>query len=453
MKIKSRLLKGLGANALAQCVIAIVQLISVPIYLSHWSASLYGAWLLLFTLPGYLALSDFGFATAAGNDMTLSAAAENFDAVNRTFSSLWFGVITISIVSGALVVAAIYTLPARVFPGNGIIAVGNIRITAVILTGYAFFALNLSSVLAAYRCTRMYPQSVYAASAVFFTEGSLTALVVMFGGNIVACATAYAIVRLCAIPIIYAYLRKKAPWLRFSYHAVNLVELRRLAPSAIATMGLPLGNALNMQGMVFAVAQSGHASDIAVFSVVRTIARLGFQLAAMVSNSIMPEFTLTVGEGSHQKATRLFAANLVATIPILTTVVFTLVLAGPAIIRMWTHGSIQPPYALVVGMAISVFFLGLWQLMANLLLAVNRHASYSYLYPPIAICAVLTAIFAVRIFGLKGVIAPVVLSDLSMLIVILYKFDKLMKVNWIEVRNAIKDVIAAILGQARSYLP
>src|SRR6266478_3684793 len=70
-----RLLRAIGATALYPIVTAVIQLVSVPIFLRFWGPRLYGEWLLLSTLPSYLSLSDMGFASVAGNDMTMRVAA------------------------------------------------------------------------------------------------------------------------------------------------------------------------------------------------------------------------------------------------------------------------------------------------------------------------------------------------------------------------------------------
>ena len=68
--IRSRLVKGFGANIYGQVVTAVVQLVGVPIFLWAWGTELYGEWLILFAIPSYLSMSDLGFSLSAANDMT-----------------------------------------------------------------------------------------------------------------------------------------------------------------------------------------------------------------------------------------------------------------------------------------------------------------------------------------------------------------------------------------------
>ena len=75
--VRGRLIRGFGATALGPVVTAIVQIVSVPLFLHVWGVKLYGEWLIMSAIPTYLALSDMRFATAACNDMTMRAIADD----------------------------------------------------------------------------------------------------------------------------------------------------------------------------------------------------------------------------------------------------------------------------------------------------------------------------------------------------------------------------------------
>lgn len=74
--IKRRLIAGFGAGTFSRLMTTLIQIVGVPIFLLHWGTALYGEWLLLNTIPAYFALSDIGFGSVAGNEMTMLVAAE-----------------------------------------------------------------------------------------------------------------------------------------------------------------------------------------------------------------------------------------------------------------------------------------------------------------------------------------------------------------------------------------
>src|ERR1700683_4236902 len=84
----SRIVRGISANVYSQLVQTALQLLSVPIYATHWGLATYGAWLVIFTVPSFLPFADFAFAAAAANDMTVSVARGNRGAAIETFHAV-----------------------------------------------------------------------------------------------------------------------------------------------------------------------------------------------------------------------------------------------------------------------------------------------------------------------------------------------------------------------------
>src|SRR5260370_29677298 len=87
--VRGRLIRGFGATALGPVVTAIVQIVSVPVFLHFWGVKLYGEWLILSAIPTYLMLSDMGFGSVAGNDMTMWLPSRDRDGGLETFQSPW----------------------------------------------------------------------------------------------------------------------------------------------------------------------------------------------------------------------------------------------------------------------------------------------------------------------------------------------------------------------------
>src|SRR6202167_6354284 len=77
--LQRRRIAGFGANTFSRLATTLTQIFSVPVFLSHWGVHLYGEWILLNTIPGYLGLSDVGFGSVAGNEMTMLAATHKYE--------------------------------------------------------------------------------------------------------------------------------------------------------------------------------------------------------------------------------------------------------------------------------------------------------------------------------------------------------------------------------------
>ena len=86
--VRRRLAAGFGVNIFSRGVATLIQVLSVPIFLRHWGIDLYGEWLLLNSVPSYFALSDVGFGSTAGNEMTMLMAAGRQDEALDVFQSV-----------------------------------------------------------------------------------------------------------------------------------------------------------------------------------------------------------------------------------------------------------------------------------------------------------------------------------------------------------------------------
>src|SRR5216684_7073450 len=109
--VRGRLIRGLGATALGSVVTAIVQIVSVPVFLHFWGVKLYGEWLILSAIPTYLMLSDMGFGSVAGNDMTMRVAAGDREGALETFQSTWVLITGTSLLVVFTVLGLIWFLP------------------------------------------------------------------------------------------------------------------------------------------------------------------------------------------------------------------------------------------------------------------------------------------------------------------------------------------------------
>ena len=109
--LKRRLIAGFGANTFSRLSTTLTQIFSVPVFLSHWGVHLYGEWILLNTIPSYLGLSDVGFGSVAGNEMTMLAAAQDFEQALVVFQSVWVLTTVITSLLGVLLLATVWLLP------------------------------------------------------------------------------------------------------------------------------------------------------------------------------------------------------------------------------------------------------------------------------------------------------------------------------------------------------
>lgn len=85
--VRRRLILGVMSIGLTKVVVALTQLIMVPVLALSWGITIYGQWLMLSALPMFLAASNPGFGIVAGNRLIAEVARDERDEALKTFQT------------------------------------------------------------------------------------------------------------------------------------------------------------------------------------------------------------------------------------------------------------------------------------------------------------------------------------------------------------------------------
>lgn len=384
----ARLLRGIGANAFSQVVIIGLQLALVPVLATHWGLKLYGTWLMLFTIPSYLALGDFGFATAAGVDMTMKVAHGDKDGALTTYHSALTAITIVSTTVFLIAVLICLLLPKAWVTFDIPVSPANIRLVLVLIVAYGLICLASSILMAGFRCSGLYATGVMGQSITQLIEGSACIITVLCGGSLLAAALAYVIARTTSVIGQGLMLTFQVPWLRLGFSGANLDEIKRLARPAFAAMALPFAQAAFLQGTPVVLGIATGAATVPIFTTARTLIRAGVQFTTLLNHALMPEFSTAVARGDARLQRHFFFATLATNAAILIPGALVLIFFGQQIVGLWTHGKIHPSFDLIAVMTAVMLVNGMWFPVSNLILAANRHATYSYIFLVAALASV-----------------------------------------------------------------
>lgn len=408
----SRIVRGIGANVYSQAVQTALQLLSVPIYATHWGLATYGAWLVIFTVPNYLAFADFGFAAAAANDMTVSVARGDRAAAVETFHAVRAAMAGICSILLLVCVAAVYCIPDRSLAFVAGLSHLQARYAILMLAAYGVLSIQNSVSLAAFRSIGKYATGTYLHTSIHFAENLGALIVVSLGGNIETAAATYLTVGLVGTAVRMVWLRVLAGWLVYFSWRVSFGQVRRLMNPALAVLALPVAQALFLQGTVAVVGLAAGSAAVPAFTTVRTLSRIGLQLTMIVNNAVVPEFTMAALD--HTRRARLAFMSIASGAVILVPMFLVVVAGGPLVLKLWTHGAIHAPYALIVLMALTMVVNGSWMPISNLIFALNRHSQYSYYYLAAAAGSVILSYPLVKWLGSPGAALSLLALDCVM---------------------------------------
>jgi len=397
--IARRLLKGFGANLYGQATVIVIQLAGVPILLNYWHAQLYGEWLILFAIPGYLSMTDLGFSQSAANDMTARVARGDRSGALTVFQSLGALVFLAALAGLVLVGVAIALLPLGTWMHFAGLNTGDVRWVLWLLAAEVLVKLPEGISHAGFRATGDYALHVAIYYSTLLAQHASIWLLAVLGRGPVAAAAAFFVIRAVVTPAVALLLTRRHPWLHFGFEHARLGELQVLLRPALANTSLPLAQALNVQGMVLAVGATLGPLAVVTFSTLRTLTRLALQLVLTVSHAAEPELAAAFGSGNSTLLRTLYQHAVRAGFWLALLAALGLELSGGWILRVWTHDKVTMQPALFHWLLASAVATVLWYGSLILLKAANRHLRATVIYAVMAGTAVLLAAVLLRATG------------------------------------------------------
>ena len=411
---RRRLILGFVSNWISRLAGTIVQLVQVPVFLHFWSVPLYGDWLLVNAIPSYLSFSNIGFGSVAGNEMTMLMGRKDQGAALRVFQSCWWLIVLVCCVVIVLFSAALYVLPVARWLELNVMTTADAK-WVIFLLGVAVLFGQLEQLIgAAYTCIGRYPYGTFVKSMIVLVVFLCTLVPVVLGYGVRATALVMSATNALGTLFFCLLMRRDIPWVRYGWEHASLEEIRRLAAPAVAFMGFPIGNALNLQGTLLAVGHVLGSADVVVFATARTVSRVALQMVQMVNTTFWPELSSSFGAGNLPLVRSLHRRSCQLALGIAVVLVAVMMTIGPWFLTHWTAHKVPPSPRLLFLLLVSVLLYSLWSTSSTLLTAINQHRRLAINYLAATGLTVVATVLLARRFGLLGAAASLILSEAIM---------------------------------------
>jgi O-antigen/teichoic acid export membrane protein len=409
--VRGRLIRGLGATALGPVVTAIVQIVSVPVFLHFWGAKLYGEWLIISAIPTYLALSDLGFGSVAGNDMTMRVAAGDRDGALEAFQSTWALILMTSALVGVSILSFIWFLPVTHWLNLSSIPAPEVRLVLMLLSAYALSVLQTHLITSGFRCEGNFAYGMLLNNGMRLAEFALTVILVARGAKPVSVAAMLLLARILATCVMSWQMVHRSPWLSFGLRYARLGSVRRLASPAVAYMAFPAGIAVSIQGMVLVIGIVLGPVAVATFSTMRTLTRFAFQIMDVIKQSVLPELSAAYGARKWDLARRLHRTACQAALWLALAAVAFLFVAGGHIFKLWTHGRVIMDVGAFHWLLLGIVANSFWYTSLVVPIASNTHERVAALYLAGSAGSLILARFLLPHFGISGAAMSLLVID------------------------------------------
>jgi O-antigen/teichoic acid export membrane protein len=411
---RRRLFVGFLTTWISKLASSIIQFVQIPVLFHFWSIQMNGEWMILSAIPSYLSFSNIGFGSVAGNEMTMLMARGEQDAALSVFQSCWWLISLVLGLTGAAMCVALYSLPVADLLHLSSISNSDAR-WVLFWLGLAVLFGQLEQLLqSAYRCIARYSYGNLLKTGLSLAAFAVQLVPVFLGYGPRTTAKVLALANIAVTLILCVMVRRDIPWISYGWGHASFAEIKRLARPAIAFMGFPLGNALNLQGTLIAVGYALGPIDVAIFGTARIISRVALQAVQMVNNTVWPELSIAFGAGNMELVRLLHRRACQLALFISMSMVVVVAILGPTFLHHWTQGKVPPSTGLVSLLLIVVVFYSLWSTSSTLVSAINQHERLAMLYTVATGFTVALTYLAARRYGLYGAAASLLLSEIIM---------------------------------------
>lgn len=419
-RAKAFLTGGLTGNVSAQgfalAVQLVVALVTVPIFARTWGLENYGLWLLLFTLPSYLALADFGYGGAAANAMTADVARGERNKALGLHRELTGATASGSLAVFALIAILVWLAGKPLLGFAESAADGRAVPTVLALAVYALVALNARARGNALRATGHYAKATYCIGFSALLAVVLAGVAALAGKGFLGAACGYALGEAVGFAIMTWLVARHAPDFRSALLPKGALLLAPLTHAALGLVSLAVGFALILQGSIIALGAAVGAAAVPAFTALRTISRVGVQSVGVVSLAVTPELTMARARGDAERARDLVSLNLAVAMVLVVPAIGVLVLFGQDIVDLWSGGVIHTSRSLVAVMAIIMALGVLWGPLAAFLTADNLQSRYAHAFVLFATVGVALAYPLAKVAGGTGAGIAMALAELALLL-------------------------------------
>ncbi|HEY2037222.1 MAG TPA: lipopolysaccharide biosynthesis protein [Steroidobacteraceae bacterium] len=411
---RRRLLWSFLSSWVARLSSTIMQLVGVPVFLHFWSVPLYGNWIVVSAIPSYLSFSSVGFGSVAGNEMTMRVAREDHAGALRVFQSCWWLIVGLCAAILSLLSGALHFVPmARV-----------LRLTEIseIDTRWILLYLGMSVLLgqlemllqSAYRAVGRNAFGSFCKSTMSLAAFAATMAAVATGQGPRGVALVFAAANVAGTLILALTVKYDVPWIEFGWRHARLTTIRALLRPALAFMGFPIGNALNLQGTVLAVSYALGPTAVVIFGTARTVSRVALQMVQMVNATFEPEITRAFGAGNISLLRTLHRRSCQLALLVSLGIVAAMRTVGPWFLNRWSGGHVPPSGGLLTLLLLVVIVYALWSTSSTVLTATNQHQRLALYYVAGTSLTCALCYLLARWQGLYGAAASLLVSELTM---------------------------------------
>lgn len=340
----------------------------------------YGEWLVLYSIPGYLALSDLGVGAVAANRICMLSAAGRNDEAKVVLRTTWVFLILVCLALSVVVISSALLIDWAHLLSLKIISRIEAEWSLIALGMMVVFSLPGSIIGGLYRAGYQNARGVVIANTWRLAQLGTIALLAPLTKSLAWISCGLLIVQILALGFQLFDVRRFVSHIGLFGSRLEWGELKAMWKPSLSYMLFPIANSIYLQGGTLVVNSFLGPSFVVLFNTSRTLTRVLSQGVTIIRQTLWPEFSHLYGIGEMSKVKRLYFLGIEFSVILTTLGSLVIILLAKPLMTMWTHGAVTCDYKLLGILSLTTIINGFWVAGSALILATNKHALYSIVY-------------------------------------------------------------------------
>ncbi len=422
----------MSSNLIFQGISASIQIFGVPLCLGFWGESYYGEWLLLFTIPGYLSISDFGLGTSSAAEMSMMDQDHRRNEIPVLLKSVFWLIVIWGIIPFGLLLLSNYVWPWYEWLKLKSIRLDEFRATFPLLILYIYLSLFLTVPLNYYRVIKKYHVERYISAVYKLLEFFILFVLVISGYGIFAVTLGYFLLRFGYFGYIVFDLHRRSDQFRLWPITIQYKEVRKVVKPGISGLFYMLGGNLLNQGLSTVIGLNMGPQKLVMYNTIRMLVNVSKQMIGIINLSIYAEFSYAFGAKKDILLQKLFRTSMLVNVLISTVICTGLLVFGEVVIGWWTNNVVQVDKMFFMLYLVYAFLGSISTLIITLLSATNQYKHTGAVYLALITCVVgANAIFADTL-SITFTAISLILFEIIMVAVSLNVISSILNSSWMN---------------------
>lgn len=371
MIILNRILKGISENVVDRFINIIIKFIEPIIFLNLATIEVYGTWLVIFSLPAYIMISDLGFSTVGQNQINMNIKVNKFKLAQKNF----LNTLNLSILLNAIF-SLLFFLILKEFFDNGFLKLGSIKSNefyniAIILIIYTFVHQLNGLFVSIYAAHNKYYFKIRLGYLSKILETFLLFYCLYNNYSFGTIILYFLIGKILFFIFIIFDIVKSYDWVKFQFK-LEKKYIKNNLDHALSYLLFPITNALKYQSTNLIINSILGPKYVALLSIYLTLARVMVNLTSITDGIIRIELAKLWISKQLKKLKKIFIFNIQVTFYASIVIILVLTFSNQLIFNFWIGKDFIINQNLFFILLISTLFQSLFNSSVALLTSTNN---------------------------------------------------------------------------------